>query len=179
MIKKITKLFYIFTRGTSIFSLPYIRRIRVKAYENFFHCKNLFIGESVLIVPSHYHKDATISIGDYVSIASFTLIDYSGNITIGEHCTISEGVKIYSHTHKLTNETLDIKKTEIIRSTLLIDKYVWIGANAVILPSVKKIGIGAVIGAGAVVTKDVGDYEIVVGNPAKKISKRPLVKELV
>jgi acetyltransferase-like isoleucine patch superfamily enzyme len=152
--------------------------MRVKAYESYFGCKNFFMGESVLIVSSHYHKDARIRIGDNVSIASFTLIDYSGDVAIGNHCTISEGVKIYSHTHQLTPEVLEIKKTKIIRTKLDISDHVWIGANALILPSVTKIGKGAVIGAGAVVTRNVGEFEVVAGNPAKVISQREVLKEL-
>lgn len=179
MNKTFWKFLYIFTRGTSIFSLPFIRRVRVKAYENFFNCKNFFIGESVIIVPSHLHTDSSIHMGNHVSIASFTLIDYSGHVNIGDYCTISEGVKIYSHTHKLTEETLEIKKTKIVTNTLNIDKYVWIGANSVILPSVRKIGLGAVVGAGSIVTKDVDDYAIVVGNPAKQVAKRAYPKDLV
>jgi acetyltransferase-like isoleucine patch superfamily enzyme len=179
MRKKLFKILYLFTRGTSIFSLPYIRRIRVKAYEYYFGCKNLSIGESVLIVSSHYHKDASLIIGEDVSIASSTLIDYTGKVTIGKHCTISEGVKIYSHTHKLIPNILEIKKTEILRSTIEIEDYVWIGANAVILPSVKKIGKGAIIGAGSIVTKDIKAFDIVAGNPATKISTREISKKLL
>jgi len=179
MKRKLLKLLYLLTRGTSIFSLPYIRRVRVKAYEGYFNCKNFFIGESVIIVPSHYHKDASIKIGDNVSIASFALIDYSGDLTIGDHCTISEGVKIYTHTHKFPPNVLDIKKTDIVRTTLKIDSYVWIGANAIILPSVTHIGKGAIIGAGSVVTKNIQPYDIVAGNPAKKISHRKLGSEFI
>jgi acetyltransferase-like isoleucine patch superfamily enzyme len=47
----------------------------------------------------------------------------------------------------------------------------WIGARAIILPGVR-IGEGAVVGAGAVVTRDVGPFEIVAGNPARKIGER-------
>jgi len=49
---------------------------------------------------------------------------------------------------------------------------VWVGRNAMILPSVKKIGDGAVIGAGAVVTRDVPDFAVVAGNPAVVIKYR-------
>lgn len=58
------------------------------------------------------------------------------------------------------------------RTKIEIGNNIWIGANALILPNVKKIGDGAVIGAGAVVTKDVDPYAIVVGNPARKIRDR-------
>ena len=171
MKKYLLKYLYILTRGTSIFSLPYLRNIRVKAYEKFFNCKNLFIGESVVIVPSHFDKNAFIDIGDNVSIASFTLIDYSGSIKISDNTTISEGVKIYTHTHKFDKNTLDIKKAQIVRNNLLIEEYVWIGANAIILPSVTFIGKGAVIGAGSVVTKNVLSNTTVVGNPAKILDR--------
>lgn len=173
------KLLYILTRGTSIFSLPYIRRLRVKAFEKYFNCKNLFIGESVLIVSSHYHKDAKIELGEDISIASFSLLDYSGFLKIGNHCTISEGVKIYTHTHKFKQDQLNIKEAEVVRTSLEIEEYVWIGANAIILPSVTKIGKGVIIGAGSVVTKNVEAYEIVAGNPAKKIADRAVSKELL
>ena len=55
--------------------------------------------------------------------------------------------------------------------TTIIEDYVWIGTRAIILPGVR-IGKGAVIGAGSVVTKDVGEYEFVAGNPAKFIKRR-------
>jgi tetrahydrodipicolinate N-succinyltransferase len=58
------------------------------------------------------------------------------------------------------------------RDTPVIGDDVWIGVRAIILPGVK-IGNGSVIGAGAVVTKDVGAYEEVGGNPARLIKKGP------
>ena len=58
----------------------------------------------------------------------------------------------------------------------IVEDYVWIGTGAIILPGLK-IGTGAVIGAGSVVTKDVGDYDFVAGNPAKFIKKRSSVLE--
>lgn len=54
----------------------------------------------------------------------------------------------------------------------MIGHDVWIGQNAIILPTVKRIGDGAVIGAGAVVTKDVPDFAIVLGNPANVVKYR-------
>jgi acetyltransferase-like isoleucine patch superfamily enzyme len=55
---------------------------------------------------------------------------------------------------------------------LLIEQDAWIGAGAIILSGVNRIGKGAVIGAGAVVTKDVEDFSIVVGNPARHLRHR-------
>jgi len=66
----------------------------------------------------------------------------------------------------------DVQKELIHRSELVIGNDVWVGQNAIILSSVKRIGDGAVIGAGAVVTRDVPDFAIVGGNPAKVIRYR-------
>ena len=60
----------------------------------------------------------------------------------------------------------------IPRTKLVIGNDVWIGHNAIILPSVSNIGDGAVIGAGSVVTKDVPPFAVVAGNPAKIILYR-------
>jgi acetyltransferase-like isoleucine patch superfamily enzyme len=64
----------------------------------------------------------------------------------------------------------DVK--DISRAELMIGNDVWIGYGAIILPGCKRIGNGAVIGAGSVVTKDVEPYSIVGGNPAKVIKYR-------
>lgn len=57
-------------------------------------------------------------------------------------------------------------------SPLFIGHDAWVGSNVVITPNCARIGIGAVVGAGSVVTKDVPDFAIVAGNPAKMIRTR-------
>lgn len=64
------------------------------------------------------------------------------------------------------------KQSDVERSAISIDHDSWIGANVTILPGCKRIGLGAVVGAGSVVTKDVPDFTIVAGNPAKVIGRR-------
>jgi len=59
-----------------------------------------------------------------------------------------------------------IKQGKLPKSNLLIESDVWIGRNVIILGNVKKIGRGAILAAGAVVTKEVPEYAIVAGNPA-------------
>ena len=172
MKKLVAKLLYLGTRGTSIFSLPFLRNIRTKAYESFFSCRNLFVGEQVLIVPSHKNDKSFIQIGDNVNIGSYSHLDYTGSLKIGDWVTISDGVKIYTHTHEIPSRLCPVKDMKVIPSYLEIEEYVWIGTDAIILPSVTKIGKGAIIGAGSVVTKNVEAFEIVAGNPAKTISIR-------
>ena len=62
-----------------------------------------------------------------------------------------------------------VSKDTISTSNLSIEHDAWLGANCIIVPGCSRIGIGAVVGAGSVVTKDVDDFAIVAGNPAKLI----------
>ncbi len=100
---------------------------------------------------------------------------------IGKYCSIAQNVYIYTDNHPLdkfsTHPFLYCKShgadEEISYShPLTIGNDVWIGQNVVILPSCHTIGNGAVIGAGAIVTKDIEPYTINVGNPAKAIRRR-------
>jgi len=115
--------------------------------ENIFLGKNVYIGNDVGLQAS----DKSITIGDYTMIANGTYIT-----------TVEHGME-----HNNIPMLLQPNKTE----TVTIGPDVWIGAKAVILPGVK-IGKGAVIGAGAVVTKDIPEYAIAVGIPAKVIRLR-------
>lgn len=107
-------------------------------------------------------------------IASFT--------KIGRYCSFAEGVRIFNGNHPLEFQSMHpffynpifgyVEKEIISRNRLIIGNDVWVGYNAIILPSVKSIGDGAVIGAGAVVTKDVPDFAVMVGNPAQVVKYR-------
>ena len=71
------------------------------------------------------------------------------------------------------NSTLGyIQSDNVSFSTLEIGHDAWIGFRATITPKCNRIGIGAIVGAGAVVTKDVPDFGIAVGNPARMIKQR-------
>lgn len=113
-----------------------------------------------------YPKGNRLEIGDYTSIGRNTYIDARGKIEIGSSVSISPGVHIITAQHELNSE--DFRG---VRSKVIIGDYAWIGTNAIILPGIK-VGKGAVIAAGAVVTKDVKNYEVVGGNPAKFIKTR-------
>lgn len=108
--------------------------------------------------------------------------DINGPISIGKYCSIGPGVRRIEVNHPSFGVTTHpcwfnpslgwVNKDFRERIQLNIGNDVWIGANAVILPSVKKIGNGAIIGAGAVVTKDIEPYQIVGGVPAHFIKMR-------
>ena len=89
-----------------------------------------------------------------------------GELNIGNFVVINDGVKVYSGSHDVSDP-----KWNLISRDVVIEDYVWIGTNAIILSGVH-IGKGAVVGAGAVVSKDVPEYAIVVGNPAVILDKK-------
>ena len=114
-----------------------------------------------------------IEIGDGVTINSNVMInaDFGGCITIGSNVMIGPNVVLRSSNHRFSDKHTPIKGQGHESGVITINDDVWIGANVVILPNVK-IDRGAVIAAGAIVTKDVRSYSIVGGVPAKQIGER-------
>lgn len=98
-------------------------------------------------------------------------INARGQISIGKNVLIGPYVIIYSTNHIFDNTCMSINEQGQTEEPVIIEDDVWIGARSVILPGVI-IGKGAVIAAGAVVTKNVEPYSIVGGVPAKFIKYR-------
>lgn len=103
----------------------------------------------------------------------------AGRLTVGKYCAVGENVRIITSNHETCRLTMNyLLQTEVTgrrftgnRLDVVIGNDVWIGDQAIILPGVS-IGDGAVIGAGAVVTRSVEPYTVVAGNPARVIRKR-------
>lgn len=140
----------------------------------FYDSPELYVGEKVIISIAHANKEAFFKCKGEVNIGADTYIDYSGGISLGDKIAISEGVKIFTHDHKIHGKYKNWKRNPISFSSLLIDDYAWIGAGAIILPSVTHITEGSVIGAGAVLTANTEPYGVYVGNPAQKITTRTI-----
>jgi acetyltransferase-like isoleucine patch superfamily enzyme len=98
----------------------------------------------------------------------------SGEVTVGDRVTMSEAAKIFTHNHQIDDVGQDWREGEVRFSTLVIEDDVWIGSNAVILSSVSRIGAGAIIAAGSVVSYDVESCIVVGGVPAKPIRQRKI-----
>lgn len=105
----------------------------------------------------------TIGANSFLGRAELALHD---KIIIGTNVCINDGVILLTASHDIADPNWLMVKKPII-----IEDNAWIAVNAVILPGVR-IGKGAVVGAGAVVSKNVEDYTVVVGNPARPISKK-------
>jgi maltose O-acetyltransferase len=142
--------------------------------------KNVFISNHTVIENVEFKGAAVIEqycriIGDskividddfYLNVACHFL----GEIYIGKHVMIGPKTIIWGRDHGMAMDK-PMKHQPHTREKIIIKDDVWIGANAIILKGVT-IGTGAVVAAGAVVTKDVPDYAIVGGNPAKIIKYR-------
>jgi acetyltransferase-like isoleucine patch superfamily enzyme len=107
-----------------------------------------------------------ITIGDNVVINRRTYLDGRIGITIKNNVSISPEVYIVSMEHDPNDPFFATRGGEVV-----IEDHAWIGARAMILPGIH-IGEGAVVGACAVVTKDVNPYQIVAGVPARPIGQR-------
>lgn len=155
-----------------IFDMPGLTQFKSSILRFFFSIgENSYISYHTIFVSPHNRQSAYLKIGKNVGIEHSCVIDYSGGLEIEDDVWISEGVFITTHGHHIT--TRELKKNQpMVQSPLYIGKDAWIGANSIILDKVKYLGHGAIIGAGSVVTKDVQDWSIVAGNPAKVIRFR-------
>lgn len=91
-------------------------------------------------------------------------------IRIGRHAIVSEGSYLCTAEHDIASP-----KFELRTAAIEVGDNAWIGARAIVLPG-RKIGEGAVVAAGSIVTKDVAPWTVVAGNPAREIRKREVVE---
>jgi maltose O-acetyltransferase len=125
------------------------------------------IGQDSIIEPPFYCSyGQNIHIGDFVFLNVLCNILDCNEVHIGNHVMIGPGVQIYTAAHLLQAEGR-IQGMEEAKP-ILIEDNVWIGGSAIILPGVK-IGRNAVVGAGAVVSRDIAANMVAVGNPARVI----------
>jgi acetyltransferase-like isoleucine patch superfamily enzyme len=128
------------------------------------------MGEGVVITKKvAATANYNLSIGDHSTVNN-TYLDLRNPIKIGNHVIIGGGNSIITTSHDVNSPTFARKDYGIE-----IEDYVWITTNAIILPTCRKIGYGAVIGCGSVVVGDVEPMAIMSGNPAKKIKERQQV----
>ncbi|AJB46122.1 hypothetical protein CR44_07895 [Campylobacter fetus subsp. testudinum] len=130
----------------------------------------------------HFWKISRVQIGDNSEAAmGMQVIDDSDNekcqLIIGKNVSIAAGATFVCCSEPSFSLNLKeisyVKENLIKKSTIIIGDDTWIGANTTILPGVK-IGKFCIIGAGSIVTKDIEDFSIAVGVPAKVIRKLKL-----
>lgn len=112
-----------------------------------------------------------ITIGDNVHIARDSIISSAFSIHIGREVTLGPRSTVMDYNHGFSDPDSGVMEQPLTGGAISISDYVWIGANAVVLAGID-IGQGAIVGAGSVVTRDVPQYAIVAGAPAKLIGWR-------
>jgi acetyltransferase-like isoleucine patch superfamily enzyme len=122
-------------------------------------------GSTIHTRATFYHP-SNITIGRDSLIGEGAVLDGRAPLSIGDHVDMASEVMIYNSQHDLDSDDF-----HAVSEPVKIEDYVFIGPRAIILPGIT-IGKGAVVAAGAVVTKDVNPFEIVGGVPAKVIGER-------
>jgi maltose O-acetyltransferase len=123
---------------------------------------------STIHLGARFYQPKNIKVGEGTIIGDHATLDGRALLSIGNHVDIASDVMIFNSQHDVDSPDFDP-----IEKPVVIKDYVFIGPRAIILPGVT-IGTGAVVAAGAVVTKDVPAQTIVGGVPAKPIRKRNL-----
>jgi galactoside O-acetyltransferase len=115
--------------------------------------------------------NSSIYIDENTYIAPGVCIAGQGDIHIGKNCMIASHCGIYANNHVFTDLSLPVKQQGTTREGIIIEDDCWLGHGVTVLDGVK-IGKGSIIGAGAVVSKNIPPYSIAVGVPAKVIKDR-------
>lgn len=163
--------YYIIAKNLPDSYLPFIGPISNKI--RILTCKKIFknMGKVDIIQKGvHFGTGEEIEIGDRSGIGKNTLIPH--NIKIGNYVMIAQDLFVVANNHHFerTDTPMLLQGSPNFQQVVIEDD-VWIGARVIINPGIR-IGSGSIIGAGSVVTKDVGNFEIVGGVPAKLIRKR-------
>lgn len=139
------------------------------------YCKsvgdNVFIGKNV-----NLKNLQNLLLGSHISIHSFNYIDAYGGITINDNVSIANHCTIISSDHTWENINIPIKYNKIIKKPIMIDEDVWIAAGCRILGNVT-ISKRTVVGAGAVVNKNLESNFLYAGVPVRKIKALQLGDE--
>ena len=166
-------LYYGFARHLPKSTSPVLGKIAMKIRSLL--CKRLFssCGKKLVVEDNVYFGNGRdIEVGDEVGLGS-NFKSLNRILKIGSYLMMGEDVLFLGGGHNYDRTDVPMgHQTSRPKTQLEIGDDVWIGARVIVLPGCKKIGKGVIIGAGAVVTKDVPEYAIVGGNPAKVIKYR-------
>jgi serine acetyltransferase len=152
--------------------------VEIRGFDSLQIGKDVIIGSQSLINCGGFEWSeykGMISIGDHSYIGPHSVLLGAGEIEIGKDVLIGPGVFIASHGHMFNETAVSMREQPTKFAKISIEDDVWIGSNAVILPGIK-IGRGSIVGAGAVVSKNIPSYSIAVGIPARVIKDRKALK---
>jgi acetyltransferase-like isoleucine patch superfamily enzyme len=140
-----------------------------------FHPENVYLGRDVYVghrsILKGYYKNQ-LRVGDGTWIGQMCFMHSAGGISIGERVGIGPGVMLLTSEHEELGRTQAPLDSPVAFAPIFVEDEVNIGMGAIVLPGVR-IGRGARVGAGSVVTQDVEPYSIVAGSPARFLRQRP------
>ena len=157
-----TGFFYLMLKLLSGFPSMHVR--------NFFlrHVYGMDIAKGAVMMGNfRLRRPSRIQIGKGTVVGERVELDGRASLFIGNHVNISSEVMIYTlqHDYKLPG-------FENAGAPVIVEDYVWLSTRSILLPGIR-IGKGAIVAAGSVVTKDVPAFAVVAGIPAKQIGTRP------
>lgn len=127
------------------------------------------VGSHVNVYPTtHLYMPWNVELGDWAALGEDVLVYSLGKVRIGRSVTLSYRSHVCAGTHDLNDPALPLLKPPVV-----IEEAAWVGTEAFIGPGVT-VGAGAIVGARAVVVKDVAPLDVVVGNPARTVSRREM-----
>ncbi|NKQ38612.1 MAG: acyltransferase [Methanosarcinales archaeon] len=166
------------SHGTGEFRLKDFRRLgKDIVFEKnvlVFHPENIEIGDNVYIghytILKGYHKNSMV-IDDHTWIGQQCFFHSAGGLRIGKAVGVGPKVTILTSQHQTLDRNIPVYFSPLEFAEVVLEDGCDIGAGVIILPGVR-VGEGAIVGAGAVVTHDIPPYEIWAGVPARRIRAR-------
>lgn len=145
--------------------LGYVPSHRIRAY--FYRRAGMSLPRSSSIHwRAEFYAPERVVVGRWCTIGDTAFLDGRSGLTIGDSVNLGSHVSIYTRQHDV-----DSPDFAEVGGPVVIGDHAWVASHAIVLPGIS-IGEGAVVAAGAVVTKDVEPYTLVGGNPARPIRQR-------
>jgi len=139
-----------------------------------FHPQNVSIGDGVYVghraILKGYHQNELV-VGAGTWIGQNVFVHAAGGVRIGRNVGIGPGVTILSSQHEEPARDVPVLHAPVRFAPVVVEDDGDLGVGAIVLPGVT-VGRGAIVGAGAVVTRDVEPYAVVAGNPARVLRLR-------